>query len=431
MNVISIKVLAGSLLWGISLFFGILIPYLIWKSSTASKKHRRHRSSPTDNESINLIDTDDNFVPKSSSCYFLQNRFRRFLSWVKVGLGGGRGLSMANCVCGGVFLGVCLLDLIPQSREDVDTILKELKKETDFPLSEFVISIGLIIIMTAENLALQCCMPETQSKVTIKPKTTSTLPPVGGNESEISDTEVLIQSSNLDNSKSQDIAVYRNYILAATLSLHSIFEGLAIGLGTEVAVLVQLLIAISVHKAVLTFGIGLRLFETLGSCGKVRAAIFCAFIFCTASPVGCAIGTILSHQSQMGNSISEGKATSTLIASAILQCLATGTFIYVTFVEVIPNEFSHTDEDHGHKHETEDVAQEQIPNIPTISPDETNIQISAQDYNIATHSHHDHSAHRPNKKEEKETHHQHSLSRLSKLVLLIFGFTIASALQLL
>ena len=158
-------------------------------------------------------------------------------------------------------------------------------------------------------------------------------------------------------------AATRSVVLIALLSVHSVFEGLALGLATTASYLIELLIAISVHKSVIAFSLGIKLFETFAPNG-VFIAVICALIFCTASPLGCAVGifvtlgsdntgwnpsdvtTIVPNTTSQFTTVATKLVTGTDYASAILECLATGTFLYVTFIEVIPLEFAHGNDSH-------------------------------------------------------------------------------------
>ena len=153
----------------------------------------------------------------------------------------------------------------------------------------------------------------------------------------------------------------RSIVLIVVLSLHSIFEGLALGLESSVSNLIELFIAISIHKSALSFGLGMKLFETFTP-GHVKIAVIGIFLFCSGSPLGSVIGILISLNPGNNSGSGSGNNTTvnpfsstepnslndvsgTMYATAILECLATGTFLYLTFIEVIPNEFSHNN--HG------------------------------------------------------------------------------------
>lgn len=120
----------------------------------------------------------------------------------------------------------------------------------------------------------------------------------------------------------------RSFIMLAALSLHSVFEGLAVGLQTTTAQVVGVFAALILHKCIIAFSIGLNLVQSRLKLGKI---IISNLGFCIASPVGIAIGIIL-EKFESPNSLT--------ITNGILQGLACGTFLYVTFFEVLPHEFN-------------------------------------------------------------------------------------------
>jgi len=82
--------------------------------------------------------------------------------------------------------------------------------------------------------------------------------------------------------------------------------------------------AVSFHKAIISFTSGVRFVESLPSWRHVLASIaFLAF----SSPAGVAIGLAVTETG--------GRGVGTALAGAGLQGLATGTFLYVTFFEVL------------------------------------------------------------------------------------------------
>jgi solute carrier family 39 (zinc transporter), member 1/2/3 len=88
--------------------------------------------------------------------------------------------------------------------------------------------------------------------------------------------------------------------------------------------------AVALHKSIMAFTSGLRFAVTLPS---RRWAIFYMFVFASTAPIGIGIGTVVSETGSGG--------LTTDIASAVLQGLATGTFIYVTFFEVLNEQLGH------------------------------------------------------------------------------------------
>ena len=120
----------------------------------------------------------------------------------------------------------------------------------------------------------------------------------------------------------------RSLILLIALSFHSIFEGLAIGLQQDLGQLISLFIAVIAHKAIMAFSLGLTLAQATLSAKQYVMSIM---VFSLASPFGMGIGILLAD---MDHSLAAD------VANGILQGIAGGTFLYITFFEVLPHEFN-------------------------------------------------------------------------------------------
>ena len=96
--------------------------------------------------------------------------------------------------------------------------------------------------------------------------------------------------------------------------------------------MLQVFVAIIIHKTVLAFSLGIN-FITAQVPWKTGLVL--AVIFCLASPVGGGIGAILVA--------SDGESVTVTLLNAILSGLATGTFFYVAFIEVISYELTNID----------------------------------------------------------------------------------------
>ena len=91
--------------------------------------------------------------------------------------------------------------------------------------------------------------------------------------------------------------------------------------------MLQVFLAIVIHKAILAFSLGINFITTQVS---LKTSLVLTIILCLTSPIGGAIGTILVASNT-------GSVTLTLL-NAILQGIATGTFLYIAFIEVISYE---------------------------------------------------------------------------------------------
>ncbi|KAJ8027845.1 Zinc transporter ZIP1 [Holothuria leucospilota] len=120
-------------------------------------------------------------------------------------------------------------------------------------------------------------------------------------------------------------STFRSLLLLGALSFHSILEGIAVGILSSSTQVWTLVLAIAIHKSVISFSLSINFLTSM----KKLNAIFCQIVFAVMSPLGIAIGMVIV--SQIDN-------FSSSIWQAILQGGATGTFLYVTFFELLPRE---------------------------------------------------------------------------------------------
>jgi zinc transporter 1/2/3 len=120
------------------------------------------------------------------------------------------------------------------------------------------------------------------------------------------------------------LPIFRCLMIVIALSFHSIFEGLAIGLQDTAPHVWQLLVAVSVHKLLLAFVVGLDVYNETKSIGRVLVYMV---PFATMSP----LGVLIASFTKMGvNALVEG----------VLTAIATGSLLYITFFEILLRERS-------------------------------------------------------------------------------------------
>ncbi|CAH8459204.1 unnamed protein product [Schistosoma turkestanicum] len=135
-------------------------------------------------------------------------------------------------------------------------------------------------------------------------------------------------------------SVLRVILLLCAMSVHSIFEGLAVGLQPTTQRTVALFTAILLHKIIIAIGIGVNLATNLNQpstsssqssyCHLFMYQSIGTLILACSSPFGVLVGCGLMQQKQ--------SAVLTM-STAVLQGLACGTFFYVVFCELLPVEF--------------------------------------------------------------------------------------------
>jgi zinc transporter 1/2/3 len=107
------------------------------------------------------------------------------------------------------------------------------------------------------------------------------------------------------------------------LSVHSIFEGIALGLMTDLNSAINLILSIFIHKFAESMSISIAMTKSKMEFSRLFKFIF---LFSLATPTGIAIGIALSNTPE--------------IVSIIFTSMAGGTFIYVSCSELIVEEFS-------------------------------------------------------------------------------------------
>ncbi|XP_045101639.1 protein zntC-like isoform X2 [Portunus trituberculatus] len=120
----------------------------------------------------------------------------------------------------------------------------------------------------------------------------------------------------------------RSLLVILALSFHSVFEGLAVGLQVREVDVWYLLGAISAHKFVIAFCMGLELLASGTSAGVM---VIYMVVFALVSPLGVAFGILVTENLAADTS-------SHLLTVTVLQGLAGGTILYVTFFEVLERE---------------------------------------------------------------------------------------------
>ncbi|XP_066254677.1 zinc transporter ZIP3-like [Euwallacea similis] len=121
------------------------------------------------------------------------------------------------------------------------------------------------------------------------------------------------------------VKAIRGLLVVLALSVHELFEGLAVGLESSAKNVWYMFGAVSAHKLVIAFCIGV---ELVSSNMKNVLVVIYVFTFAVVSPLGIGIGMAISNIEQ----------DSSEVISVFLQGLASGTLLYVVFFEILQNE---------------------------------------------------------------------------------------------
>ncbi|XP_066486980.1 zinc transporter ZIP2-like [Tiliqua scincoides] len=170
----------------------------------------------------------------------------------------------------------------------------------EYPFGELITSLGFFLVFFIASIMLQCCPRAVHSH--------------GDHESH-------------DDHKSgpESHSSFWAFVLFISLSFHSVFEGLAIGVQKEEVAAIQFCLAVLIHKAIVVFSLAMKLVQ---SETDARWRLLYLVVFALMSPAGIGVG--------IGVSLSNGNGSS--LAQAVLEGVAAGTFLYVTFLEILPYE---------------------------------------------------------------------------------------------
>ncbi|XP_060031331.1 zinc transporter ZIP2 isoform X2 [Erinaceus europaeus] len=237
------------------------------------------------------------------------------IKWFKIDAATGRHrriLSLLGCTSAGVFLGAALMHMTAEALENIEAEIR-LVSQVEYPYGELIISLGFFLVFFLESLALQCC-PGAAEGATLQ-------------EEECGAAHAF-QLQSHGPLPATHKSPLRALVLLLSLSFHSVFEGLAVGLQPTVVATVQLCLAVLAHKGLVVFGVGMRLMQ-LGT--RSRWAVLSILSLALMSPLGLTLGIAVVQGNAEG-----GRG----LAHAILEGVAAGTFLYVTFLEILPRELA-------------------------------------------------------------------------------------------
>jgi zinc transporter 1/2/3 len=281
-------------------------------------------------------------------------------------------IAFANCVSGGVFLGTCYAQLIPFIDRKFAEVFTKAGWDVNLvsTVTQCVVCLGFFMILTIEQSVRVCqegrknkaVVVQTELAVRVELSDNGT----GSDDSDVETTDpkrhmlqrtrpkghnkahshnggnsaIAVPSNHSHNPASgcshghshiTDIAAsdfgLRCLLLLAALSTHSLFEGLAVGLQDDLPSLINLFVGVIVHECLMSFAMGVTLAQQNL---RLATVIKLCVIYSLTIPVGMAIGMgIGGIHSFAGN-----------FASAIIQALTAGTFVYVIFLEILPSEIN-------------------------------------------------------------------------------------------
>lgn len=246
----------------------------------------------------------------------------------------GRVLSLTSCFAGGVFFATCLLDLLPDYLDGINKAFDNAGVTLEFPLPEFIMAMGFFLVLILEQILLSFRPHSSSSSSGVFDERRALLDPSCSSSNSIQSPEHLSDEPHhqshhhhLDFSSQSAL---RAFILVFSLSLHSVFEGLAVGLVEEDKQVMELCLALLIHKSIISLSLSFRLVQ-----GRMRRPVVlgCLLLFSVMSPLGVAVGVGLTAETRA--------SPQQQIVRCCLEGLSGGTFFYITFMEILPHELHH------------------------------------------------------------------------------------------
>ncbi|KAK6188496.1 hypothetical protein SNE40_004659 [Patella caerulea] len=280
-----------------------------------------------------------------------------------------------RCFSGGLFLATCFLHLVPDTIAKVEAVMRNLGSRSTFAVAELLIMAGFYAVVFVEQIiqllyvrALTYEDSEEKTNQCDKNNLNNSEDHFNINSNHLSDTfdgvslnslplpnhtdhvledmdkiEVIPETVDyeIESTPLQELEVkkvvselskgdvtngghYRSIIYLMALAFHGIFEGMTLGLQSVENHVWSLCFAISVHRCVLAFKLGMDLCSTNE---KQGTSFLCVGTFTLISAVGIVIGTVISSGAMLYDDVS--------VPDAILQSLATGTIIYIIFFDIL------------------------------------------------------------------------------------------------
>ncbi|NXD31975.1 S39A3 protein, partial [Spelaeornis formosus] len=240
-------------------------------------------------------------------------------------------LALWNSFGGGVFLATCFNALLPAVRGKLDDVLRQNNVTTDYPVAETIMMVGFFLSVFVDQLFLTF-QREKPSFIDLE---TFNAGSDGGSDSEYERPFMAAPARGrgcgepgthgLRLPELSRCGPRRLLGLVFALCTHSIFEGLALGLQEDGGRALGLFLGVAVHETLVAVALGISMAK---AALPLRDAAKLAVAVCLMIPLGIGVG--------MGIESSRNAAGS--VASLLLQGVAGGTFLFVTFFEILAKE---------------------------------------------------------------------------------------------
>uniref|UniRef100_A0A0N4ZS42 Zinc/iron permease n=1 Tax=Parastrongyloides trichosuri TaxID=131310 RepID=A0A0N4ZS42_PARTI len=251
-------------------------------------------------------------------------------------------MTLLTCFGGGVFMATCFLDIFPHMLEEYEEVQKLFNKKFSYPFPQFFACIGFFLVYGIEEFSIKFFgmshSHDHGSSSSLAKKDFS-------NENEETFPEENISTENyytvgshhnaidesvayMSNSETKEASILKTLTFTFVMSFHSLLEGFALGIQDKKASIIALFVSLILHKAIEAFTVGLQI--TKSNTGRIKLVLITIALYAVMTPIGSLIGVGFKNAS-IDN-------VSKAVICNLLESIACGTFIYVTFLEVLATE---------------------------------------------------------------------------------------------
>jgi len=226
-------------------------------------------------------------------------------------------ISYLLCFGAGVLMSTSFVHMLPETRNMLSKAYEYAEREEpSVPIAEVVFIAGFLLVYVIEEITEYMSLRRAFKNGNSLPKSSSP---------ERASSEVKVQSV------ADKVA---NLMIIVALSIHAVLEGLAIGLQEHAPDVWVLFTGVATHKFVIAFCVGM---ELVNSGAPMKRFLVYMITLAITSPIGIGIGMTMAEL--MPEETWARQAT-----LGILQGIAGGALVYVTFFEIIAREKAKKDE---------------------------------------------------------------------------------------
>lgn len=215
----------------------------------------------------------------------------------------------------------------------LDEVLRQGNVTTDYPVAETIMMVGFFVTVFVEQLILTF-QKEKPSFIDLETFNAGSdvgsdseyeSPFIASSRGRTLYSEHGHRSHGLNIQELSHSGPLRLIGLVFALCTHSIFEGLALGLQEEGGKLMSLFLGVAIHETLVAVALGISMAKTAL---PLKDAVKMAVAVSLMIPLGISIG--------MGIESTQNAASN--ITSLLLQGIAGGTFLFITFFEILAKE---------------------------------------------------------------------------------------------